>query len=59
LNIAPGLEGGALQVVFQASDAAELNTLAGKLLEAAQKDALAEIFRLLHGEAPNERQTGD
>jgi hypothetical protein len=59
LSVAPGLEGGALQVAFKASDAVDLNRLAGKLLEAAQQDALADIFRLLRGEAANERQTGD
>jgi hypothetical protein len=59
LSVAPGLEGGALQVAFQSSDAAEFERLAGKLLQAADKDAVKEIFRLLSGEAASAEAKAD
>jgi hypothetical protein len=55
LAVAPGLDGGALHVAFQASEPEEFKTVAGKLLEAAQTEELRQIFRLLRGEGPDER----
>jgi hypothetical protein len=59
MSVPPGLEGGTLHVEFHTSGPADLKTLAGKLLEAAEKAPLEEIFRLLSGATPSERsETG-
>jgi hypothetical protein len=50
LSVPPGLEGGCLHVEFNASSPEELRRLAAKLVEAADKEAVREIFALLSGE---------
>lgn len=45
----PGLEGGRLQVEFQASARDELKRLASKLAQAADTETAGEIFALLAG----------
>jgi hypothetical protein len=47
ISVPSGLEGGRLQVEFNASSADDLRTVIANLAEAAGKDALQEIFGLL------------
>jgi hypothetical protein len=49
LSMPPGLEGGSLRVEFSASSQQELQRLAIKLANAAEKDAVREAFALLAG----------
>jgi hypothetical protein len=57
LSVAPGLEGGRLNVEFSAASAAEFKALALKLGEAASTSPVAEIFALLAGE-PKDKERG-
>jgi hypothetical protein len=50
MSVPAGLEGGKLHVEFDASSPDELRRLAAKVLEAAHKESLREIFALLSGE---------
>jgi hypothetical protein len=56
LSVPPGLEGGRLNVEFNAANPAELKTLATKLGEAAASSTAAEIFEYLAGTASNREQ---
>ena len=51
LSVPAGLEGGDLQIEFNAGSPAELKTILAKLSVAAEIDGLAEIYRLLKGNA--------
>jgi hypothetical protein len=51
LSAPPGLEGGTLRVEFSASSQQELQRLAAKLADAAEKDAARDAFALLSGMA--------
>ena len=51
LTVAPGLEGGRLQVEFSVTNQQELKRLADKLAAAAETDVTGEIFTLLGGTA--------
>ncbi len=59
LSVPPGLEGGSLRVEFSASSQQELQRLAAKLLDAAEKDATKEAFCLLQGVSENTRLSAD
>lgn len=50
LSVPPGLEGGHLRVEFNASSHDELRSSIARLAEAAEKESVSEIFRLLRGE---------
>ena len=54
LTVAPGLEGGKLQVEFRASSFEEFEKLTAKLVEVARTNTLRQIFALLAGELPTE-----
>jgi hypothetical protein len=58
LSAPPGLEGGSLRVEFSASSQQELQRLAGKLADAAGKDATKEAFALLAGVPPDTKLNG-
>jgi hypothetical protein len=49
VSVPAGLEGGRLHVEFSAATAAELNKFISQLAEAANKDQVRDIFRLLTG----------
>lgn len=51
LSVPSGLEGGKLCVEISASTAQELKKLIAQLAEAADRDSIKEIFRMLAGEA--------
>jgi hypothetical protein len=55
LSVPAGLEGGNLHVEFNASSPGELRRLAAKLVEAADKESVREIFALLSGETAKDR----
>jgi len=50
LSVPFGLEGGKLRVEISASTAQELKKLIAQLAEAADRDSIKEIFRMLAGE---------
>jgi hypothetical protein len=50
LSVPPGLEGGQLRVEFNASTTEELRELAARLVEAADRDSVREVFRVLGGQ---------
>ena len=50
LSVPFGLEGGKLRVEISASTAQELKKLISQLAEAADRDSIKEIFRMLAGE---------
>ncbi len=54
LSVAPGLEGGALHVEFNASSGEELSSLIDRLAGAAKSGQIADIFVLLRGESEKE-----
>ena len=55
LSVPSGLEGGKLCVEISASTAQELKKLIAQLAEAADRDSIKEIFRMLAGEAAEDR----
>jgi hypothetical protein len=55
LSVPVGLEGANLHVEFSASSPQQLKTLAAKLLEAASKELMGEVFALLSGQTVKER----
>ena len=54
LSVPPGLEGGRLHVEFDASSQDELKLWIEKLGEAAAKDSVGQIFRLLAGKTASD-----
>lgn len=56
ISVPPGLEGGKLHVEFDASSADELTSLASKIVAAAQKEPVREIFAVLSGETAKEQR---
>jgi hypothetical protein len=55
LSAPQGLEGGSLRVEFNASSQQELQRLAARLADAAEKDATREAFALLDGVAADKK----
>jgi hypothetical protein len=51
LSAPPGLEGGKLRVEFQVSSQQELRRSVARLADAAEKEAISEVFALLTGAA--------
>ena len=49
VTVPPGLEGGSLRVEFSATNREQLKNQVAKLAEAANSDALGEVFGLLAG----------
>ena len=55
LSVPAGLEGGKLHVEFDASSPEELTSLSTRLVEAAHKELVKEIFALLSGETTKDQ----